>query len=123
MDGLRKCGRCFALRRMEQLPHLKHHFGWYLRALIKTHDVRSTCAVSGYSLLALRKVGDRLSVDRINPRLGYVHGNVRVIALSLNVAKGVGVGVPERAVQRLVRRMERVKGDKWSRRDAAMLRE
>lgn len=100
---------------MEQLPQLKHHFGWYLRALIKTHDVRSTCAVSGYSLLVLRKCGDRLSVDRINPRLGYVRSNIRVIALSLNVAKGVGAGVPERAIQRLVRRMLRVKEDRWSR--------
>ena len=76
--------------------------------------MEATCAVTGYSRLALLKVGDRLSVDRIDPRRGYVRGNMRVIALSLNVAKGVGVGVPERAIQRLVRRMERVKGDRLS---------
>lgn len=123
LDGLRKCARCFAQRRMDQLPNLKHHFGWYLRALIRAHDVRSTCAVSGYSLLALRKCGDQLSVDRIDPRLGYVRGNIRVIALSLNVAKGVSASVPERSVQRLARRMLRVRGDRWTRKDAATTKE
>lgn len=78
-------------------------------------DPRSVCGVSGYSLLALKKVGEELTVDRVNPRLGYVVGNIRLLARGLNNAKGVGREVPRGAVLKLRWKVQRIRKDKWTR--------
>lgn len=84
--------------------------------LIKlSKDPRSRCEVSGYSRLALAKVGEELQVDRVNPRIGYVVGNIRLLAGSLNRAKGVGKEVPRGAVLKLRWKVQRIRRDKWTR--------
>lgn len=68
-----------------------------------------TCEITGLSKHQLRKMGEQLSVDRINSFLGYVPGNCQIIAESLNQAKGRASNVPQSAINRLLRRAARVK--------------
>jgi hypothetical protein len=83
--------------------------------------MESRCSVSGFSLLALKKVGEELTIDRIDCRKGYTKGNMRLLAGCLNRAKGVEDAVPRRAVNWLVRRMERVRKDRFTAEDAEIL--
>jgi hypothetical protein len=79
--------------------------------LAACYDPRSCCSITGRSLLALRKVGEKLSVDRINPRRGYVPGNVQLIALSLNIEKAEQRRAPVRAIDLLLRKLQHVTED------------
>lgn len=79
------------------------------------NDPRSVCAVLGRSLFALRKVGQKLTVDRIDSTKGYVDGNMQLLASDLNSAKGVSMEVPWRSVHLILRRLERVVDDRLSR--------
>jgi hypothetical protein len=73
-----------------------------------TRRPSTRCAVTGISLKTLRKIGDSLSIDRIDSNRGYVEGNMQIIALSLNIAKKKAGRVPPYAIKRLMRAIERV---------------
>lgn len=73
-----------------------------------TRKAATVCEISGLSLKTLRKIGDKLSIDRIDSNRGYVKGNMQIIALSLNVAKKRAGHVPRSAINRLLRMVERV---------------
>ena len=53
-------------------------------------------------------------MDRIDPALGYVPGNCQLLAAVLNAAKANDLEVPEGAIERLDRRLERVVNDRHS---------
>lgn len=74
----------------------------------------SRCASTGISLVGLKKLGEKLSVDRIVPGLGYVEGNMRLLASCLNSAKGRKKNIPAVAVKNLLLRWERVRYDELS---------
>ena len=78
------------------------------------HIPEMQCEITGLSKHQLRKMGERLSVDRINPFKGYVPGNCQVIAESLNIAKGRAKHVPQSAINRLLRRAARVKAGRYT---------
>jgi hypothetical protein len=78
------------------------------------HIPEMQCEATGLSKHSLKKIGERLSVDRINPFLGYVPGNCQVIAESLNKAKGRADHVPLYAINRLRRRASRVRVGKYT---------
>jgi hypothetical protein len=84
--------------------------------------MRSVCAVLGFSLLTLHKVGEELHVDRIDAHLGYVEGNMQLLCGSLNIAKGAESKVPRRAINRVLRKLERVTEDRWSLRGRESIR-
>lgn len=73
------------------------------------HIPEMQCEITGLSKHQLKKIGERLSVDRISSFLGYVPGNCQIIAESLNKAKGRSDHVPQSAINRLLRRASRVK--------------
>ena len=50
-------------------------------------DLRALTAETGY-LEGRGRHGDNLHIDRINPTIGYVAGNVQILTCSANVAKG-----------------------------------
>jgi hypothetical protein len=77
-------------------------------------DDASQCAVLGRSLLALRKVGQRLTVDRIDSTIGYVQGNMQLLAADLNSAKGEDDDVPQHCINIILEKLERVFNDKLS---------
>jgi hypothetical protein len=86
----------------------------YREMLHLAKQPESRCATSGRSLHALRKVGERLSIDRIDPNKGYTEGNMQLLALSLNKAKGNSSTVPARAVTALLKRLSFTVDDKLS---------
>jgi hypothetical protein len=64
------------------------------------------CSVTGRSLFALRKIGRRLTVDRIDSMLGYVEGNMQLLTDDLNSAKGNRHSVPWDAINRLIHKLD-----------------
>ncbi len=72
---------------------------------------RSLCAVLMRPLHTLRKVGETLSVDRIDPALGYTKANTRLLASTLNEAKGDNPTIPQRAINKLLRKLSAVCSD------------
>lgn len=88
------------------------------RALAALYEIAalsgSTCALSGASLLELRKIGDTLSVDRINSNTGYVVDNMRLISLRLNISKGIQRECSQAAINQLLKRLVRVVKDRRS---------
>lgn len=114
LKGLNVCAACRSDSRRDKLPGVPFDTVAHQEALSACHDWTSRCAITGRSVFALRKVGERLSIDRIRPDLGYVPGNIQLIALSLNVAKGNRKEVPQWAVNRLLRKLERVVRDRLS---------
>lgn len=78
------------------------------------HQPESCCSATGRSLHTLRKIGEKLTIDRINPRRGYVPGNVQLLAGTLNDDKKHHRRAPQRAVQALLRRLEGVTTDRLS---------
>jgi len=107
----RHCGRCLAYLTERSHPHLEHDLEAHAKMLELSRRSESLCTVTGRSGLSLMKVGEKLSVDRIDSSLGYVEGNMQLMALSLNSAKGAGPRVPQSAVHMLLRKLERVKDD------------
>jgi hypothetical protein len=79
-----------------------------------SHAETSRCATTGRSLLGLRKIGQKLTVDRIDSSLGYVEGNMQLLAEDLNSAKGNRFEVPQRAINWLLDRLERTVYDRLS---------
>lgn len=64
--------------------------------------------------MTLRKVGQRLTVDRISSMLGYVDGNMQLMAGDLNSAKGNSAFVPQHAIHRLLAKLAQTKDDRLS---------
>lgn len=108
------CTRCRALKAERKHPDLVHHTEEHMRYIRAKDNPKARCRISGYSVLALRKVGEMLTVDRIDSTKGYIRGNMQLMAASLNSAKGQSRTVPGAAIQRLIRRMRRVAHDRFS---------
>lgn len=104
----RQCPRCFALKRKSQMPGTSIDVDALAEFVRRAREPSSTCAVSGLCGRVLRALGDRLSVDRVVPSLGYVPGNMRLLSLRLNTAKGQRRAVPVRTLARLLDRAQRV---------------
>lgn len=103
-----------AYYRERQYPHLAHDLNAHTHMLAQAVVPTSRCSLLGRSLLALRKIGQTLTVDRIDPTLGYIEGNMQLLARDLNSAKGAGMVVPQSIVHRLLWKLERVVNDKHS---------
>jgi hypothetical protein len=101
------CAKCHVNRREAQLPGLEHDFEAHLEMVKLSQQAHSQCMILGRSALSLWKVGERLSVDRINPNLGYVQGNMRLITLSLNTSKGVRDYVAQHAINLVLNKLDR----------------
>ena len=111
IEGLKLCAACRS-RKIIRREHRQTHNASFLELMLRAcYDPASCCSSTGRSLLALRKVGERLSVDRINPNRGYVPGNVQLLAMSLNAEKNSQRQVPRRALDALLRKLEHVTED------------
>jgi hypothetical protein len=108
------CARCSSYFRERMLPHLVHNLEKHAELFTLSCNPLSQCIVTGRSLVALRKVGQRLTVDRLNSRLGYVDGNMQLMAGDLNSAKGIGEHVPQSAINRLLAKLQHTKDDRLS---------
>ena len=123
IEGRKLCAFCVAqLHERKRAPDLLHDTELHAAFIEKSKCMEETCEVSGYSLLALKKIGEELTIDRVDSTRGYCQGNMRLLARSLNQAKSVGLKVPGRALNRLLRRLERLRNDKWTPSTAQTLR-
>lgn len=104
-------------------PELRHDTEAHAEMIELSKNPTSTCCILGFSLLALKKVGEELSVDRPDPAKGYVEGNMVLMTASLNTAKGPRQEVPKRSINRVLRKLYRVRGDRWSKTDAEVIRD
>jgi hypothetical protein len=114
------CSRCWAINKQRNNVGLEIEILPYMQMLQQSHDWHERCVVTGRSLFALKKVGDKLSIDRIDPKKGYVVGNMQLLALSLNIAKGTKPMVPQAAINRLLRKLTRVVEDNFSSHNGAI---
>lgn len=105
------CAECRAHKRVKQVPDQRHNLPFLISMLAACYDPASCCSATGRSLHSLRKIGERLSLDRINPRRGYVPGNVQLLVMSLNEEKKVNRRVPQSSVNALLKRLESVSHD------------
>lgn len=108
------CGRCRARDRANRPGSGPVDVDLLADFYQRSFDPQSRCEVTGLALHDLKKLGDQLSVDRIDPTLGYTGGNMRLISLKLNMAKGIRPSVPPYAVKRLLRRLTRIRVSKLS---------
>lgn len=102
---------------------LVHDTRFHAKMIEMANKPWTTCCSTGYSLLALRKVGESLSVDRIDSSKGYVPGNIQIMALSLNKGKGEGQMVPRAVMNVLLRKLQKVKHDRFSKAQAETIQE
>ena len=114
LRGLQVCAACRTRLRINRYPGVEFDEQAYQVMRQAANEWASQCSVIGRSLFALHKVNERLSIDRIDPTLGYTQGNMRLIAMSLNTAKGTRRDVPQWAINRLLRRLDRVVNDRLS---------
>jgi len=110
----KKMLRVQAIKIMKREPDQTHDRDFLAKMLLACHNPASCCSATGRSLHALRKIGDKLSVDRINPRRGYVPGNVQLLALSINEEKQVHRRPPQSAINSVLRRLLHVTDDRLS---------
>ena len=110
----RHCHRCSAYFRERGLPHLEHDLEAHANLILLSCAPQSRCMITGRSLHALWKVGQRLSVDRIQSHLGYILGNMQLMAIDLNSAKGVQASVPQHAIHKLLAKLDQTKDDRLS---------
>lgn len=80
----------------------------------RSYDPRERCSVTGLALHDLKKLRDKLSVDRIDPTKGYIGGNMRLISLKLNIAKGIRTSIPPAIIRRYLRRLDRIRVSRLS---------
>lgn len=105
------------MRKIVKRPEVRgmeHDPAFLEKMLGACHDPASCCSATGRSLLALHKIGECLSLDRINPRRGYVAGNVQLLALSLNTEKAGRQIAPQRAVNAMLKKLQHVTEDRLS---------
>lgn len=107
LPDLRSCAWCLALDLEKRLPHMEHDTAEHAMALQRARRPATRCEVSGFTLSELRACHDRLEVDRTDPSVGYVVGNMVLMAGSLNRAKWRRLEVPARAIDALY-------GRRWS---------
>jgi hypothetical protein len=112
------CPTCRAQKRVRQ-ERGPHDVEFLAKMLAACHMAESCCSLCGRSLHTLRKIGESLTVDRINPARGYVPGNVQLLAKSLNEEKKHTRRAPQRAVEALLRRLDGVTDDILSDRTGA----
>lgn len=110
---------CRARRRIRQLPGMRHNVGHLCGLYAACKSPTSLCSVLRRPLHTLSKVGETLTVDRIDPRLGYTKHNTRLLASSLNEAKGDSDVIPQSAINKLIRRLNGVCEDRQSNGDGA----
>jgi hypothetical protein len=101
------CTQCHVNRRQAQIPLLEHDYEAHLAMVKLSQDAHSQCAILGRSALSLWKVGELLSVDRIDPNLGYVSGNMRLITMSLNRSKGIKSYPAQHAINLVLNKLDR----------------
>lgn len=87
MPDCRKCARCVALLLESAHPDLEHDTRSHALWIIECRRPSQRCAGSGYTLLELESIGQRLQVDRIDPALGYVVSNMQLLCAYLNRLK------------------------------------
>lgn len=114
IEQTKHCGYCRAENRVRQLPGMRHNVVHLAGMYVAAHDPLSTCVILKRPLHTLRKVGETLSVDRIDPTLGYTKANTRLLASSLNEAKGDDPTIPQRAINKLLRKLATVCEDRQS---------
>ena len=111
MLGLKHCSICRA-RKIVKREHQQEHDIWFLAKMVEAcHNPASCCSATGRSLLALRKIGDKLSVDRINSCRGYVPGNVQLLSMVINNDKKESRRPPQQSINNVLRRLEGVTDD------------
>ena len=86
LPGTARCAWCRAkdAERKPHLAHMRHDTAEHAEMVRLSRLGVAPCAISGLMLAQLRDCGLRLEVDRINARLGYVRGNMRVVASRVN---------------------------------------
>lgn len=110
----RSCALCQARWREWEHREMKHDTKAHAKMIMLSRDMRSRCSLTGLSLLALKKLADMLEVDRIDSRLGYTVGNMRLLAGTLNDAKGARKEASQREINKLLRRTWKIKPDALS---------
>jgi hypothetical protein len=119
MRNTKRCAVCQAEKARERHPLLAHDVGAYAKMLLRAHHPQARCSVLGVSLATLELVGERLSVDRIDPALGYVRRNMRLLTLTLNSERKGDRPPPQRTINELLWRLNRVSEDGWHKAKAA----
>lgn len=114
LNGCRQCAWCLAAALEKRLRHLEHDRRAHAAMLVRSHDPGERCAASWLTGHELALIGQRLTVDRVDPCLGYVAGNMQLLASRLNRLKWRSLEVPAWEVERLLRlhRGEKL-GDLW----------
>lgn len=114
LSGTTRCEWCLAASSEWALPKLCHSRAAHAQMLLLSRRVDSVCACTGRSLFALRKIGQTLEVDRIDSTKGYVEGNMQLLTAYLNQAKGTAKNVPRWAINSILRRLDKVVNDRFS---------
>jgi len=81
------CAWCLAYDLEKRIRDYSHDRAEHAWMLILSHLPESCCAVSGLTRDELARIGDRLTVDRIDNDRGYTRGNMQLLAGSLNREK------------------------------------
>jgi hypothetical protein len=103
LNGNRRCSWCLAYDLEKRLPGLAHDRNAHALMLEASHDPEARCEASGLAGDDLARIGQRLTVDRIDSGRGYVTGNMALLASRLNRMKGRLPKVPWWEVDRLLR--------------------
>ena len=107
LAGIRSCAWCLALDLEKSHRGMRHDTAAHAYALAVARMPSTTCEASGYTSADLAAAGLSLQVDRINPRRGYVLGNMQFLTSYLNRMKGRERSFPEWCLDELRERMER----------------
>lgn len=92
------CALCLAETLEKRLPDHAHDTVEHAAMLLRARDPASACELSGATGEQLARINEHLEVDRRNPWLGYVAGNMQLLAGTLNRRKARGLEPPAWAV-------------------------
>lgn len=84
----RHCCRCLARIAESKHPGKRHDLEAHAAMMAAARDPAARCAISGLTLRQLKRRGEWLECDRIDSALGYVAGNMQLLARRLNASKG-----------------------------------
>jgi hypothetical protein len=101
------CSWCRAELKEGRRRWMQHDTAEHAWMIALCYELTSECAASGLTLAQLRCIGEKLTVDRIDSRQGYVGGNMQLLALRLNNGKGDRAEVPVSALNALHRKYGR----------------